>query len=126
MSKRYNNKISVKAYMSMSRRAAQVRFQKKAIVITVILAILTAVLLGSGIKAFASSGRKDIPIYKYYTSIQVQPGDTLWDIAKENTVGSHVSISDYIDEVRELNHMTDSDIHSGQHIVVCYYSTEEK
>lgn len=126
MKRTYNNKISVKANMNISRREARVHFQRMLIVIGVILLLSIAILLGTSMKAFASSRTTDVPVYKYYTSIQIQPGDTLWDIAQEYTVNTDISVPDYIEEVRTLNHLSDTNVHSGEHIVVSYYSTEKK
>ena len=42
------------------------------------------------------------PTYKYYTSIRVSSGDTLWDIAKEYRTEEYSDISSYIAEVREI------------------------
>ena len=46
------------------------------------------------------------PTYKYYTSIRVSSGDTLWDIAKEYRTEEYSDISSYIAEVREINHLS--------------------
>lgn len=54
------------------------------------------------------------PTYKYYTSIRVSSGDTLWDIAKEYRTEEYSDISSYIAEVREINHLS-----SNQSRTVC-------
>ena len=46
---------------------------------------------------------KEYAKYKYDTSYQVQPGDTLTAIAQEHIKDSNVSTSDYIDEVMKNN-----------------------
>lgn len=126
MKRTYNNKISVKANINMNRRAARVYMQKRLIAIAIVLIISLVILLGTSIKAFAGSGSSDITLYKYYTSIQVQPGDTLWGIAQQYTANTNVKVSDYIDEVRNMNHLPDDTITSGKHIVISYYSAEKK
>lgn len=63
--------------------------------------------------------------YKYYTSIQIQTGDTLWDIADTYCSPEYDTISDYIEEVCSINQLSSGDeIHSGQYITVPYYSHE--
>ena len=57
------------------------------------------------------------PTYKYYTSIRVSSGDTLWDIA---------NISSYIAEVREINHLSSNQITDGMYLCIPYYSEEYK
>lgn len=60
--------------------------------------------------------------YKYYTSVEIQSGDTLWSIASEYMTEDYKDIDEYIHEVCEINHILEDDIHSGQFITVPYYS----
>lgn len=62
---------------------------------------------------------------KYYTSVLVMPGETLTDIAGRYMSSEFNSINDYIDEVRQMNYLSyDCKIHTGEYIVVPYYSNE--
>lgn len=62
--------------------------------------------------------------YKYYTSVTVSDGDTLWDLSGDFISSEYSSRSEYILEVRRLNHMTSEDIlYSGNSIVMPYYSS---
>lgn len=126
MRREYNSKISQKANKNLSRRAQTVFFQKSLLAIAAVLLISITILLCSSIKAFAGSAFHKAPLYKYYTSICIQPGDTLWDIAEEYTEGTDVCIEDYMEEVCQLNHMNGQSIHAGEYLVVAYYTTEEK
>ena len=63
------------------------------------------------------------PAYKYYTSVQIQSGDTLWSIADLYMTEEYASIDAYIDEVCSINHIAaDDTIHAGQYLTVPYYS----
>lgn len=66
------------------------------------------------------------PTYKYYTSIRVSSGDTLWDIANEYRTEEYSSISSYISEVRKINHLKSNQITDGMYLCVPYYSVECK
>lgn len=66
------------------------------------------------------------PTYKYYTSIRVSSGDTLWDIANEYRTEEYSSISSYISEVRMINHLKSNQITDGMYLCVPYYSVECK
>ena len=66
------------------------------------------------------------PTYTYYTSIRVSSGDTLWDIANEYRTEEYASISSYISEVREINHLKSNQITDGMYLCVPYYSEECK
>ena len=51
---------------------------------------------------------------KYYTSIEIQKGDTLWGIADEYAGSCRMSTADYVTELKE------DVIHSGQHLTIMY------
>ena len=59
---------------------------------------------------------------KYYTSIQIKPGDTLWDIASTYITEEYDDRNEYIREVCTINHILGNEIHAGQFLVVPYYS----
>lgn len=124
--RKYNHKISEKANESLRKRESVVRRQIGLIAIAIIAIVSLAVLLGSGINAMASS-EADVASYnKYYTSIRVESGDTLWTIADEYVEGFNLSKSDYIAEVCQLNEISEDEIHAGDYIVVPYYSQDVK
>lgn len=63
--------------------------------------------------------------YKYYKSIEIKKGDTLWSIANEYMDIQHYEgISDYINEVKEMNALTNNRITSGNYLIIPYYSSE--
>ena len=107
---------------SRIKRRRQVAKQK----IALIIATMFVVTIGSiGFGSFFSSAKvskSDVPEYKYYTSIIIEEGDSLWSIANEynhNTVDIH----DYVKELKELNGLTSETIHAGQHLLIAYYDT---
>ncbi len=57
---------------------------------------------------------------RFYTSIRIEPGDTLWEIASAYKWEDE-SIQDYIDEVMEMNHLTSDRITAGQYLMIYYY-----
>lgn len=63
--------------------------------------------------------------YKYYKSILVESGDTLWDLAEESGALEHYeSRQKYIEEVIRMNGLPDDQITTGQYIVIPYFSSE--
>ena len=124
--RKYNDKISKRANESLRKREAVVRRQRGLIAIVIMLVVALGILLGSSMNTLASSG-KDISSYnKYYTSIRVESGDTLWTIADEYVGGFNVSKSDYIAEVCQINGISEDNIYAGDNIIVPYYSQEIK
>lgn len=124
--RKYNHKISKRANESLSKREAVVRRQKSILALIVLALVVFGILLGTGMNALASSD-KDIASYnKYYVSIRVESGDTLWTIADEYIDGFNIEKADYIEEVCEINEISKDDIHAGDYIVVPYYSQDVK
>lgn len=64
--------------------------------------------------------------YKYYTSYEIQPGDTLSSIAEEYITEGQTSVSEYVSEVKKINHLSSDKITSGKNIIIMYYSNEYK
>lgn len=62
---------------------------------------------------------------KYYTSIKIDAGATLWDIAEEYMTEEYASVEDYIEEVKEINHMESDMIYTDAYLCIPYYSSEE-
>ncbi|MBQ3558290.1 MAG: LysM peptidoglycan-binding domain-containing protein [Agathobacter sp.] len=124
--RKYNDKISAKANESLRKREAVVRKQRSILAIAVIFVVALGILLGSSMKTLASS-EKDVSSYhKYYESIRVESGDTLWTIADEYIDGFNLSKTDYIAEVCQINQISEDEIHAGDYIVVPYYSQDVK
>ncbi len=110
---------------SRGRRAARVRYQRKLISWIVMAFIAFGIILFGSIHIFASA-TDSRPFNKYYTSVRVQDGDTVWSIADRYIDGASIDKRDYVDEVCRLNNLTDGQINSGDYIVVSYYSQEVK
>ncbi len=64
------------------------------------------------------------PQYKYYTSVEVSSGDTVWSIAQRYMDDSYTDIHEYIAEIEDINGISGSDITAGNYIIVPYYSDE--
>lgn len=61
--------------------------------------------------------------FKYYTSVEVNYGDSLWSIAEQYMSGEHYkNQKEYIAEVVSINHLQTEDITAGQNLIVPYYS----
>lgn len=93
----------------------------------VIAALLIFLLSGLFFIKVLAQNTSSVPVYKYYTSIPIEKGDTLWSIAEEYLPeGNNADIVRYIQEIKELNHLSDDKILEGNKLLVFYYSTEYK
>lgn len=97
------------------------------VLLTVCLIALLAI--GSSViltKATTTEEAKNV-YYKYYTQIEIQSGDSLWEIAgKYMENGPYESRRDYMNEVVELNQLSSTKIIKGQHLIVPYYEDTYK
>lgn len=120
--RRYNCSISEKANESLRERKIAVHRQKMLIGIIAALLVSIWILLGTSMSTFASS-KVDISSYnKYYTSLKIKSGDTLWDIAQQQVGNFDVSNAEYIDEICRINGISKNEIHAGDYIVIPCYS----
>ncbi len=87
---------------------------------TLVLALTLSIALCS----FSTKASEDsnVSMYKYYTSIQITAGDTLWSIAEKYDAPHSDSVMNYIDEVKEMNGLDDDSLLSGQYLIIPYYS----
>ena len=107
-----------------AKRRAQVRKQKRMIVMVFCMAIFSFVLLGTTISAKANT-KNDVPEYTYYKTIEIQDGDSLWSIASVYAPQNHQDTRSYIKEVCSLNHISENQmLHEGATITLPYQSTE--
>lgn len=91
------------------------------------LVLILAVAFGSFLSKAEKKKASGDTFYKYYTSIEIQPGDTLWTLADAYMDDHFESKNAYIQEVRELNSLNcEGCIVSGEYLLLPYYSTECK
>lgn len=108
-------------------RAAKRRRRTVTRLTTMFIIMLLCITLTGGIVVIAGNIRQTPKTYKYYTSVEIESGDTLWSIASEYYLNNNYEdIRDYIHELKQLNHMTGDKLIVGEKLVVSYYSTEYK
>lgn len=113
------------------RSKAKYEKRKKQVRKNVFLLFAATLMIAAFIAFFASisiqaSDQEHQPSYKYYKSIQLTKGDTLWSIAEEHMDEHYGSTSEYIREVKRMNSLTSDKIICGSYLIVPYFSTEYK
>lgn len=118
----------VHSHGAKGRERGEMAFPTPAVLAILILAALVgSILLGSAFRAMKHGPAADIDHqYKYYTSIEIQEGDTLWHIAQNYAGGEWESSASYINEIKRLNHMKNDQLQSGGYLLIPYYSTEAR
>ena len=97
---------------------------KRRNLIAVILSVMAVILIGGSISGFAKGPKRQESACKYYTSIAIERGDTLWGIASKYMTSEYGGAKEYIREVRALNHMDGDCIREGEYLMIPYYSDE--
>ena len=88
-------------------------------VITVFLSLAIAGLFAVCGTSKASAAPDHEPV-RYYTSIKIEQGDSLWKIASRYKLESE-SIAEYIDEVIAMNQLSSDQITAGKSLMIYYY-----
>ena len=106
------------------RRQRQLHKNITLLVVTAVLVVFFSIAFGS-IFAHAITA-EEAQSFKYYTSIEVKYGETLWSIAEQNMDEDHYAdIHAYIKEVKKINHLNeDYCITAGQSIIIPYFTSE--
>lgn len=73
-----------------------------------------------------NAGTQNSIRHKYYTSVEIEQGSSLWEIAEEYITEEYDSVEEYIKEVKQINHLTEDLIYEGAYLCVPYYSSEIK
>lgn len=62
---------------------------------------------------------------KYYTTVQVEAGDSLWTIAGEHITPEYDDMDDYIEEIKSINGISGNLIQQGSYLNIPYYAEED-
>ena len=111
---------------SISKRRARQKQVRRNILLLVIsvLFIFVSVFFVASISTQASD-KEHMPSYKYFRSIEISSGDTLWSIAEDNMDARYYRhTADYVAEVKRMNSLDTDQIIAGSYLIIPYYSTE--
>lgn len=121
-----NNEMNyeTRSMISRNNRIKQVRRYYLIMLLIVAVAIVAIAIIAASFSSQAND-EDHMATYKYYKSIEIQKGDTLWSIANSYSDTNHyASTTEYIKEVRNINSLTSDNIIAGSYIIVPYYSYE--
>lgn len=105
------------------RRRRELRRNFMLMFLTLVLTVTCSTLFFT-LKTKAQ-GNDEVVMCKYYKSVMISDGDTLWGFAEKYADPEHYSsYQGYIDEVLCMNGMVNEQITIGQHLLLPYYSDD--
>lgn len=120
-----NADYTTRALMNRQKRKQQVRNHMIALFASLFLIIAIAISILLISFSTEANDMEHQPSYKYYKSIEISKGDTLWSIANDNFDSDHYKDTyEYVTEVKKLNALISDDIVAGSHLIVPYYAPE--
>ena len=94
---------------------------KKYLIALVMIVMIMSCFFGKTL-VMANEESDDTVYNRYYTTIEVEKGDTLWSIAKTYYHHSGMSVREYVYELKLINGMVSDEIRAGNVISVEYYA----
>ena len=89
----------------------------------VVLSIVTLTMSAGEINAVSDLSEHT---YKYFTTVYVETGDSLWSIASRYATDEYSDLNAYIEEIKQLNDLSGTHLQHGSYICVPYYSTDNR
>jgi hypothetical protein len=131
MNKAFNRRrvteMSDREYNSFKRkRAASLRMKNNTIKLVIL--IVSVLILTVSIKAITAmaSNSDQRAMQKYYRTVSIDFDDTLRSIAEENFDAEHyMSVNDYLNEIMDINHISENSAISGGMIIYIPYYGEK-
>ena len=116
-----NNTYTQRTIANRRRKAHREMMIRIKITVAATLVLLIGMFLFNTLRTEAT---EQIPetTYKYFTYHQIEKGDTLHDLAKEYiSYEFYDDLQEYIEEVKEINHMENDLIIAGNMLVLPYF-----
>lgn len=107
--------------IAIKRRIRRRKIQRFVIALLVTAAFFTGFFGRTLFDSYAKESRAR-SLNRYYTSIQIEPGDNLWKIASRYAEGSEYTVAEYVEELKRMNGLRDGQVHSGEYLTVVYFS----
>lgn len=125
-----NGRINKQTTMRMPGYGRKVKRIRRRLTRRLLVTVSACILFFSvmmGMMGFISSAQgtpeEDPVSYKYYKTIVIEKGDTLWDIAEEYCTEDYASLEDYIAALKEMNHLDGDTIYAGERLMIAYEDT---
>lgn len=92
-------------------------------VILVVILLVTGIFAYIPLSAAADDGKE---VIKVVDSVKIEEGDSLWSIASRYYSDDCKGMKQYINEIKETNHLSSDTLHTGGYLIVPYYVDREE
>lgn len=117
---KYRQQLRQERLLSRQRAARRRRIHAVTYMVSFVLLVFT-VVFANAIIAMAGQGCEK-EYQKLYTSVVIEQGQTVWDIAEECAIPGVVSVPEMVEEIAYINNLDEAcTIITGSMIMVPYY-----
>ena len=102
------------------KRRARARFTRFITVLAMVCCAVCIILLVNKTQIREVKAGSSEQLNKYYKTITIQPGDTLWSIAQEYK-SDDCTTKKYVEELMSMNNLHNDNITSGMKLIVTYF-----
>ena len=103
------------------KRRAKARFTRFLTVLAMVCCAVCIILIVNKTQIHEVKAGNSVQLNKYYKTITIQSGDTLWSIAQEYNMDDSKSTKDYVEELMSMNNLHNDNITAGQKLLVTYF-----
>lgn len=97
---------------------------KKWLMILVAVVMISSGIFGHSLMSTMAEEGRSPAIHRYYTSIEISQGDTLWSLAHKYSKNSGMTTRQYVNELKAMNNLKEDTIYIGQYLTVVYFSED--
>lgn len=105
-----------------SRSGKMTSLTKFMLAVMVVAAAVCVILFSNKNVTVADETGEAVALTKYYKTITIEQGDSLWSIADEYKSGDYRTVQDYVNELKSMNNLHSDQISAGQKLVVAYFA----
>lgn len=98
---------------------------KKLLPLSITIILICSTIFGTSILNVMAEEPESPMITRYYKSIMIEEGDSLWSISQTYNTDYYLDTQTYIKELKAMNSLLHDTIHAGQYLTIVYFIPED-
>lgn len=111
-------------YKSRAKARASRKLTRFVLSVMVIASLVCIILFSNKNVTSANEAGESVRLTKYYKTITIRNGDSLWSLANQYKSGDYRTTRDYVNELKSMNDLHSENLKAGQKLVVAYFEEE--